>query len=78
MILFLFGYYVDENSIIGFPFAIADSEQDMPGFKPWPLGWPTGALTTELKEVGQKSLIPSNQFLAKNLTSINMYFCRTR
>ena len=42
---------VDGSSMIGFPLVIADSEQDMPGIKPGPLGWHTRALTTELQEV---------------------------
>ena len=39
--------------MIGFPLLIADSERDMPGIEPWPLGWYTTALTNELKEVQQ-------------------------
>ena len=39
------------SSMIGFPFVIADSEQDMPGIKPGPLGRHTSALTNELQEV---------------------------
>ena len=31
--------------------AVADSERDMPGIEPGPLGWHTSALTTELKGV---------------------------
>ena len=42
---------VDGSSMIGFPLVITDSEQDMPGIEPWPLGWQTGALTTKLQEV---------------------------
>ena len=39
----------DGSSMIGFPLIIADSERDMPGIKPEPLGWQTSALTTELR-----------------------------
>ena len=38
---------VGGSSIIGFPLLIADSERDMSGIEPGPLGWPT----TELEEV---------------------------
>ena len=44
---------VDSNSMIGFPFVIADSEWDMPGIEPGQLGWYTSALTTGLQEVRQ-------------------------
>ena len=37
--------------MIGFPLVIAESERDMPGIRPGPLGWHTNALTTELQEV---------------------------
>ena len=42
---------VDGRSMIGFPLVITDSERDMPGIKPGPLGWQTSALTNELQEV---------------------------
>ena len=41
----------DYSSMIGFPLLIDESEQDMPGIEPGPLGWDTSALTTELQEV---------------------------
>jgi hypothetical protein len=37
--------------MIGFPLGISDSEQDLPGIKPGPLGWYTSTLTTGLQEV---------------------------
>ena len=42
---------VDCISMIEFTLEIADSERNMPGLKPEPLGWHTSALTTELQEV---------------------------
>ena len=51
--------FVHENLIGGssivlvFPLEIADSERDMPGIEPGPLGWDTSALTTRLQEVRQ-------------------------
>ena len=43
---------IGSSSIIWvFPLVIADSEQDMPGIEPGPLGWYTTALTTRLQEV---------------------------
>ena len=48
---------VHENVVGGsnitwvFPLVIADSERDMPGIEPGPLGWYTSALTTGLQEV---------------------------
>ena len=36
--------------MIGFPHVIADSEGDIPGIEPGPLGWHTSALTIELQE----------------------------
>ena len=42
---------VDGSSMIGFPLVIADSERDIPGIEPGPLGWYTSALTTGLQEV---------------------------
>ena len=41
---------VDGRSMIGFPLVKADSERDMPGIEPGPLGWYTGALTTGYKK----------------------------
>ena len=41
----------DGSNMIGFPFVIADSEQDMPEIKSKPIGWHTSALTSELQEV---------------------------
>ena len=35
--------------MIGFHLVIADSEQDMPGIKPGPLGWNTSTLTNEIQ-----------------------------
>ena len=42
---------VGGRSMIRFPLVIAVSKRDMPGIKPWPLGWHTSALTNELQEV---------------------------
>ena len=39
------------RSMIGFPLVIADSERDMPGIEPGPLGWYASALTTGIQEV---------------------------
>jgi hypothetical protein len=36
-----------------FPLVLADSERNMPGIKPGPLGWYTSALTTGYKKVRQ-------------------------
>ena len=36
---------------ISFPLVIADSEQDITGIEPEPLGWHTSTLTNELHEV---------------------------
>jgi hypothetical protein len=47
---------VDGSSMIGFLLVIADTEQDMPGIEPGPLGWYTSALTTGLQEVAWKIL----------------------
>ena len=44
---------VGGSSIIWvFPLVIADSEWDMQGIEPGPLGWHTSTLTTELQELG--------------------------
>ena len=37
---------VDGCSMVGFPLVIVDSELDIPGTKPGPLGWHTSTLTT--------------------------------
>ena len=41
---------VDGSSMIGFSPVITDSERDMLGIEPGPLGSHTSALTTELQE----------------------------
>ena len=43
----------DDNSMVRFPLVLADSERNMPGSKPRPLGWHTSALTNERQEVRQ-------------------------
>ena len=45
---------VDGSSIIEFPLVKADSEQDMPGIKPGPLGWHTSALNSKLQEIKEE------------------------
>ena len=42
---------VDGSIMIGFPLVIADSEQDMPGIEPGPLGWHTSALNIKLQDI---------------------------
>ena len=39
------------SRMIGFHLVIANSEQDMSGMEPGPLGWHTSTLITELQEV---------------------------
>ena len=39
------------STIWVFPLVIADSEREMPGIEPGPLGWYASALTTGLQEV---------------------------
>ena len=41
---------VDGSSIIRFPLVLADSEGEMPGMEPGPVGWYTSALTTEVRQ----------------------------
>ena len=46
---YLYTNSIGGSSVIwGLPLVISDSEGDMPGIKPWPLGWYTSALTTGL------------------------------
>ena len=45
---------VDGSIMVGFPIVIADSERDMTGIEPGPLGWHSSALTNELQELWQK------------------------
>ena len=40
---------VDGSSLTRFPLVIGDSEPDIPGIEPLPLGWHTSTPTTELK-----------------------------
>ena len=60
--------------MLAFPVVTADSEQDMPGIEPGPLGWHTSTLTTELQQVRQgNSHYAMVEFKGGSSTSGNVY-----
>ena len=42
---------MDSSSMIGSPIVITDSERDMPGIEPGPLGWHTSPRDTRSKAI---------------------------
>ena len=50
---------MDGSSMIGSPIVIADSERDMPGIEPGPLGWHTSPRDTRSKAT-QRPCINTN------------------